>query len=194
MAIGLAAAWATLRLRRFQAVFAAIIVLPLVVPWPAAAELFLDLFANQGVVNEVTGRVAGGSGVTWLQDTHGAFAVIVLLGDLEGGAMVLPAPAVRGPHGQPARHLRGGPGGSGASGARFWRYIVIPSVRPMLVFVCIFRVLAEAQMLTSVDLFTQGGPVNSTQLGLPPARRWLFNTSSSAPLVLWARCSERRCC
>ena len=52
----------------------------------------------------------------------------------------------------------------GASGARFWRNIVVPSVRPMLVFVCIFRVLAEAQMLTSVDLLTQGGPVNSTQL------------------------------
>jgi ABC-type sugar transport system permease subunit len=162
LAIGLAAAWATLRLRRFQAVFAAIIVLPLVVPWPAAAELFLDLFANQGVVNEVIGRVAGGSGVTWLQDTHGAFAVIVLLGIWKGapwcylllvGALMASPPDIF----EAARV-------DGASGARFWRYIVIPSVRPMLVFVCIFRVLAEAQMLTSVDLLTQGGPVNSTQL------------------------------
>ena len=162
LAIGLAAAWATLRLRRFQAVFAAIVVLPLVVPWPAAAELFLDLFANQGVVNEVMGRVAGGSGVTWLQDTHGAFAVIVLLGIWKGapwcylllvGALMASPPDIF----EAARV-------DGASGARFWRYIVIPSVRPMLVFVCIFRVLAEAQMLTSVDLLTQGGPVNSTQL------------------------------
>jgi ABC-type sugar transport system permease subunit len=162
LVIGLAGAWTTLRLRRFKGVFAAVLVLPLVVPWPAAAQLFLDLFANQGVVNEVIGRLTGGSGVTWLQDMHGAFLVIVLLGIWKGapwcylllvGALMASPPDIF----EAARV-------DGASGARFWLNIVVPSIRPMLVFLCIFRVLAEAQMLTSVDLLTQGGPVNSTQL------------------------------
>jgi multiple sugar transport system permease protein len=162
LAIGLAAAWATLQLGRFKAVFAAIIVLPLVVPWPAAAELFLGLFANQGVVNETVNRVVGGGGVTWLQDAHSSFAVIVLLGVWKGapwcylllvGALMACPPDIF----EAARV-------DGAAGARFWRYIVLPSIWPMLVFVCIFRVLSEAQLLTSVDLLTQGGPVNSTQL------------------------------
>jgi ABC-type sugar transport system permease subunit len=160
--IGLAGAWTTLRLRRFKGLFAAIVVLPLVVPWPAAAELFLGLFANQGVVNQAAGQLAGGSGVTWLQDTHGAFMVIVLLGVWKGapwcylllvGALMACPPDIF----EAARV-------DGAGGARFWLNVVVPSVRPMLVFVCVFRVLAEAQMLTSVDLLTQGGPVNSTQL------------------------------
>jgi multiple sugar transport system permease protein len=162
LAIGLAAAWTTLQLGRFKAVFAAIIVLPLVVPWPAAAELFLGLFANQGVVNEAVNRVIGGGGVTWLQDTHAAFGIIVLLGVWKGapwcylllvGALMACPPDIF----EAARV-------DGAAGARFWRYVAVPSIWPMLVFVCIFRVLAEAQLLTSVDLLTQGGPVNSTQL------------------------------
>ncbi|HTT89197.1 MAG TPA: ABC transporter permease subunit, partial [Acidimicrobiales bacterium] len=162
LAIGLAGAWTTLHLRRYKAVFAAVLVLPLVVPWPAATELFLNLFANQGVVNEAVGRLTGGGGVTWLQDTHGAFLVIVLIGIWKGapwcylllvGALMACPPDIF----EAARV-------DGASGARFWLNIVVPSIRPMLVFVCIFRLLAEAQMLTSVDILTQGGPVNSTQL------------------------------
>lgn len=52
----------------------------------------------------------------------------------------------------------------GARGVSYWRYVVIPTVWPMLVFVTIFRLFTEAQMVASVNLLTQGGPFDATQL------------------------------
>lgn len=52
----------------------------------------------------------------------------------------------------------------GSRGVSFWTRIVLPSVRPMSVFVTVFRVLAETQTFTLVSLLTGGGRFGSTEL------------------------------
>lgn len=142
--LGLAAASLTLRARRGQAVLAALFILPLVVPWGTAAELFLALPQP------------------WYDRPLPAFAILVVIGIWKGvpwcyllllGALsICPAEVFE------AARI------DGARGLVFWRRILIPAIWPMFVFVIVLRILVEAQNLTPVALLTGGGPSFTTQL------------------------------
>ena len=142
--LGLVAASLTLRMRRGQAVLVALFILPLVVPWGTAADLFLTLPQQ------------------WYDRPLPAFAILVVIGIWKGvpwcyllllGALSISPAEVF----EAARVV-------GAGGVVFWRRILIPAIRPMFVFVIVLRVLTEAQNLTSVALLTSGGPSFATQL------------------------------
>jgi ABC-type glycerol-3-phosphate transport system permease component len=142
--LGLAAASLTLRARRGQAVLAALFILPLVVPWGTAADLFLALPQP------------------WYDRPLPAFAILVVISIWKGvpwcyllllGALsIAPAEVFE------AARI------DGARGVVFWRRILIPAIRPMFVFVIVLRIVIEAQNLTPVELLTGGGPSFTTQL------------------------------
>ena len=142
--LGLAAASLTLRARRGQAALVALFILPLVVPWGTAADLFLALpqpwYARPLPAFAILVVIGIWKGVPW--------CYLLLLGALSSSpAEVFEAARI-----------------DGARGVVFWRRILIPAIRPMFVFVIVLRILAEAQNLTPVALLTGGGPSFTTQL------------------------------
>ncbi len=155
--LGLAAAWMTLRVRRGQGLLAVVFLLPLVVPWTVAGALFFGLFNIHGIVDQLSQDVfGGGSSFIWLDHARLAFAVIVVFGVWKGapwcyllllGALsTCPEPIFE------AARI------DGARGFCFWWRVVLPAIRPMLVFVIVLRLLAEAQTYNSVAMLTNGGP------------------------------------
>jgi ABC-type glycerol-3-phosphate transport system permease component len=144
--LGLAAASMTLRARRGQPLLIALFILPLLVPWPAAAQLFEQapgwshLYDNSAFLSVLLIVIGIWKGTPW--------CYLLLLGALS----ISPAEVF-----EAARM-------DGAHGISYCRRILLPAVRPMLVFVVVLRILAEAQNLTSVTLLTGGGPSFSTQV------------------------------
>jgi ABC-type glycerol-3-phosphate transport system permease component len=142
--LGLVAASLTLRASRGQAVLVALFILPLVVPWGTAADLFLALPQP------------------WYDRPLPAFAILVVIGIWKGVPwcylLLLGALSISPAEVFEAARI------DGARGVVFWRRILIPAIRPMFVFVIVLRILAEAQNLTSVALLTSGGPSFTTQL------------------------------
>ena len=51
----------------------------------------------------------------------------------------------------------------GASEARVWRHVVLPSIRAAVTFVTVLLVIGAAQVFTQIYEITKGGPYNSTQ-------------------------------
>jgi ABC-type glycerol-3-phosphate transport system permease component len=142
--LGLVAASLTLRTRRGQAVLVALFILPLVVPWGTAADLFLALPQS------------------WYDRPLPAFAIVVVIGIWKGipwcYLLLLGALSISPAEVFEAARI------DGARGMVFWRRILIPAIWPMFVFVVVLRLLIEAQNLTPVALLTGGGPSFTTQL------------------------------
>jgi ABC-type sugar transport system permease subunit len=144
--LGLAAAALTVRTGRGQPLLIALFILPLVVPWPAAAQLFEQapgwshLYDNSAFLSVLLIVIGIWKGTPW--------CYLLLLGALS----ISPADVFE------AARL------DGAHGIAYCRRILLPAVRPMLVFVVVLRILAEAQNLTSVTLLTGGGPSFTTQV------------------------------
>ena len=157
VALGLAAAWMTLRVKRGQGLLAVVFLVPLVVPWTAAGTLFYGLFNIHGVADRLSQDLFGsGSSFLWFDNPRTAFGVIVAFGIWKGAPwcylLLLGALSVCPEEVFEAARI------DGARGLNFWWRVVLPSVRPMLVFVVVFRLLAEAQTYDSVAMLTNGGP------------------------------------
>lgn len=163
LVLGVGGAWLILRAGRGRAVLTTLYVLPLVIPWPTAAQLFSGMVGFNGVFDAVRSFVFGDTSVLfWNLDPKLSFAVIVAAGIWKGAPWVflLMLAAFRA---CPPELFEAGRV-DGARGSLYWRHVVIPAVWPMLVFVTVFRLFAEAQAAQSVDLLTQGGPFGATQL------------------------------
>ena len=163
VSIGLAGAWLVSHVRRGRRLLTAVYVMPLAVPWPSVATLVLGFFNAGGVLDTLRADVFGSHRlVLWLQDPTLAFVVIVLVGVWKGlpWCFLLMLAALGTCNDEVFEAARV----DGARGLSFWLGVVVPAVWPMLVFVTIFRVFGEAQTYASVDLLTQGGPANATQL------------------------------
>jgi ABC-type glycerol-3-phosphate transport system permease component len=156
-ALGLAAAWMTLRVKRIQGLLTAVFLLPLVVPWTVAGTLFYGLFNIHGVADQLSRDVfGGGSSFIWFDHPRLAFGVIVAFGIWKGAPwcylLLLGALSVCPEETFEAARI------DGARGVSFWWQIVLPAIRPMLIFVIVLRLLAEAQTFDSVAMLTNGGP------------------------------------
>jgi ABC-type glycerol-3-phosphate transport system permease component len=155
--LGLAAAWMTVRAKRGQGLLAVVFLIPLVVPWTAAATLFYGLFNIHGIADQLSQDLFGtGSSFLWFDHPRTAFGVIVAFGIWKGAPwcylFLLGALSACPEDVFEAARI------DGARGVNFWWRVVLPSVRPMLVFVIVFRFLAEAQTYYSVAMLTNGGP------------------------------------
>lgn len=163
LVVGIAGAWLVFRARRGKGLMTALFALPLVVPWSAAAALFAGVFGVGGVLQGVRAHVFGDTTpLFWNLNPWLGFAAIVAIGIWKGTpwCFLLLLAALGGcpPELFEAGRMDGGRGWS------YWRHVVLPAVWPMLIFVAIFRLFAEAQMAQSVDLLTQGGPFGATDL------------------------------
>jgi multiple sugar transport system permease protein len=157
VALGLAAAWMTLRAKRGQGLFAVFFLLPLAVPWTVAGTLFYGLFNIHGVADQVSQDVFGaGSSFLWLDHPRLAFGVIVVFGIWKGAPwcylLLLGALSACPQQVFEAARI------DGARGFSFWWRVVLPAIKPMLIFVIVLRLLAEAQTYNSVAMLTNGGP------------------------------------
>ncbi len=155
--LGLAAAWMTLRVKRGQGALAAVFLLPLVVPWTVAGTLFYGLFNIHGVADQLSQDVFGtGSSFLWLDHPRLAFGVIVVFGIWKGAPwcylLLLGALSACPDEVFEAARI------DGARGFAFWYRVVLPAIKPMLVFVVVLRIIAEAQTYNSVAMLTNGGP------------------------------------
>jgi multiple sugar transport system permease protein len=62
----------------------------------------------------------------------------------------------------------------GAKEARVWRHVVLPSIRPTIIFVLVLLIIGASQVFTQVYLLTAGGPYGSTQVLLSDAYQQAF--------------------
>ena len=161
--LGVGGAWLVYRARRGRSVLTTLYVLPLVIPWSSTATLFSGILGASSGFDGFLARLVGDTTpLAWDLDPRLAFEVIVFVGIWKGTPwcflLVLAAFSTA-----PAQLFEAGRI-DGARGLSYWRYVVIPTVGPMLIFVTIFRLFTEAQTTQSVDLLTQGGPFDATQL------------------------------
>jgi ABC-type glycerol-3-phosphate transport system permease component len=129
----------------------------LAVPWTVAGSVFYGLFNVHGVADQLSQDLFGtGSSFMWLFHPRWAFAIVVAAGIWKGAPwcylLLLGALSACPEEVLEAARV------DGARGFAFWGRVVLPSVRPMLVFVVVLRLLAEAQAYNAAAILTNGGP------------------------------------
>lgn len=146
--------------RRPRAVVSVLLSLPFAYSAAASAAVFAGLFAPAvGTLNEVLAHL-GVTGPDWLRSPAWAivsisvatawyefgFAFLVLLAALtQLDQQVIEAAAL-----------------DGASGLRMAWSVIIPMLRPSLVFLVVTQTISGLQVFTQVQVLTRGGPAGST--------------------------------
>lgn len=151
--LGLMGAWLVTRVRQGRSLFTAVYVLPLVIPWTSASTMILGFFNAGGILDDLRADFLGQhQPALWFASPRLAFAVIVAAGIWKGTPwcflLIVAALKACPPDIFEAGRV------DGARGASYWLRLVGPALRPMLVFVTIFRIFAEAQTYTLVGLLT----------------------------------------
>lgn len=143
---------------RGKAIFRVLYYLPVITPWVIVALLFKFLFVGQGgLVNYLLRDVLGliERNILWLADPIGVFVPIVLLGVWKGigwtaiialaGLQTIP------------EELEEAARVDGAGPLARLRYIILPLLRPTLVFLTVVLVLGGLNAYVSALLITDGG-------------------------------------
>jgi multiple sugar transport system permease protein len=145
----------------------AAVYIPVVTSWVVVSFIFAYIFSSQGgIANAVVGFFAGHRvSIDWTAETWTGNAVIWLLGIWKGvgWSFIIFLAALDGV----PRHLLEAARIDGAGEPRVWRHVVLPSIRPALMFVTVLLVIGGAQVFTQIYLVTKGGPYNSTQALMP---------------------------
>lgn len=167
MAIGLfAAAILTDRLPG-GVLWRAAVYIPVVTSWVVVSFVFAYIFSSEGgIANAVAGFFTGHTEtISWTAQTWTGNAVIWLIGIWKGvgWSFIIFLAALDGVPRQLLESARI----DGATEPRVWRHVVVPSIRPAVIFVLVLLVIGAAQVFTQIYLVTQGGPYNSTQALMP---------------------------
>ena len=142
----------------------ALIFIPVVTSWVIVSYMFAYLFNDQGgVVNAVLSVFAGHHvSIDWLAQTWTGNAVIWIVGIWKGVGWSF-VMFLAGLDGVPRETVEAARV-DGANEPRVWRSIVIPAIRPTIVFVFVLLVIGGTQVFQQVFLMTGGGPYNSTEV------------------------------
>jgi multiple sugar transport system permease protein len=142
----------------------ALIFIPVVTSWVIVSYVFAYIFNDQGgVANAFLSLFAGHQvSIDWLAQTWTANAVIWLVGIWKGVGWSF-VMFLAGLDGVPRETVEAGRV-DGAREFTLWRRIVLPAIRPTMVFVFVLLVIGGTQVFTQVYLLTDGGPYNSTQV------------------------------
>ena len=186
MAIGLfAAALVTDRLPG-RGFLRALIFIPVITSWVVVSYIFAYIFAQQGgVANGILSLLSGHTvQIDWLAQTWTGNAVIWLVSIWKGvgWSFILFLAALDGVD----RTLVESSRVDGAKESRVWRNVVIPSIRPTIMFVLVLLVIGASQVFTQVYVLTNGGPYGSTASLLTYAYGTafgLFNFSYAAAIA-----------
>ncbi|MDU0326367.1 sugar ABC transporter permease [Microbacterium sp. KSW2-21] len=160
-------------LRRASALVRTLVFFPIVLPTAAVAQLFVKLFEivpQRGPVNSFA-EAFGFGAVDWLGQPDTAFLIIVAMDVwrsmgfyavlLYAGLVAIPDDVIE------AARL---------DGAKRWslvRYIVLPSILPVLLSTVIFSINGTIKVFDSVFALTGGGPNGATT----PLTLLMFKTS-----------------
>jgi len=151
-----------------------LVFIPVVTSWVVASYVFAYIFADQGgLANTVLTFFAGHKvQIDWLAQTWTGNAVIWILSIWKGvgWSFIMFLAAL---DGVPRTLMESGRV-DGATEPRIWRHVVLPAIRPTMVFVLVLLVIGASQVFTQVYLLTSGGPYGSTQVLLGDAYQQAF--------------------
>ena len=158
--VGVMLAVVLARRKRGMSVFRAIFVIPLMVNGVASTVTWRSLFnTSAGWINYFLHRLGLGQ-PNWLGDSHTAMPTIIFIDAWAGVpivAIIVMAGIMMLPH-EPMEAARI----DGASSFAVFRYIVLPGIRPVLVFAVMFRVIDLFRQFAEFQLVTGGGPGTAT--------------------------------
>ena len=147
---------------RGVAFFRALFFIPYLTPIVAIATLFIFLYEpERGWINQAL-RAIGINGPKWLQSTEWSLPALILMKVWKsvGYYIVL---FLAGLQGIP-RDLYDAAAVDGANQLRRVRFVTLPLLSPMLLFVLVIAVISSFQDFDQIAVMTRGGPVNSTNV------------------------------
>ncbi|PTX61324.1 carbohydrate ABC transporter membrane protein 1 (CUT1 family) [Melghirimyces profundicolus] len=150
---------------KFKITFRTVYYLPIVTSWIVVAFLFKYLFAggeggvvNYGLMNlGIIDRPIG-----WLQNQWTAMVVIWLfhIWKTVGWVLVVYLAALQGI----PRHLYEAAAIDGANGIQQFRNVIIPTIKPVTLFVVIQLIMGAFNIFPQVYFLTNGGPMGQTEV------------------------------
>jgi multiple sugar transport system permease protein/sn-glycerol 3-phosphate transport system permease protein len=145
---------------RLYAVLRGIIFMPHYISMVVAAMVFTWIYNGQyGMLNRITSFL-GMEPVQWLTDPSTALPALVAVSVWKGVgfAMML---FISGMRSIPVEYYEAA-AIDGASGFRRFRHITLPLLSPMTLFLVITTFISSMQVFQSIDIMTNGGPLQAT--------------------------------
>ena len=144
---------------RFRSLFRTAYYLPVMTSLVVVATIWVMLYNKNGLFNSVLQGI-GLPKIGWLSDPHFALISIVLASVWQGFGFetVVFLAALQ----SISRELYEAAMMDGAGAWAQFRYITLPSLRPVIVFVYIIGIIGSYQVFDQVFVMTSGGPVYST--------------------------------
>lgn len=143
-------------------VFRALWYVPVITSGAIMAKMWLSfLNYNSGIFNSVI-RLFSGEAINWLNEPFWATLWIIVFSIWKsvGGTVVLFLAGLQGID----KTLYEAAYVDGAYGIKIVRYITIPLLKPMILFILITGIIGSFQIFEPVQLITNGGPFNSTNV------------------------------
>jgi multiple sugar transport system permease protein/sn-glycerol 3-phosphate transport system permease protein len=138
-----------------------VIFMPYYISMVIVSMIFLWIFNGQfGLANEVM-SLFGMEPIHWLTNQNTALWVLVIVSVWKGVgfAMII---FIAGLRGIPIEYYEA----SGIDGANKWwqfRHITLPLLSPITLFLVVTNFISSMQVFQSVDIMTNGGPLDSTK-------------------------------
>jgi multiple sugar transport system permease protein len=152
-------AWLLARARRAQAFFRAAIFFPATLSMVVISLVFKSLYAQEGLLNGWL-AAAGLPRVAWLLDVKLALPSIMLM-DVWSSVGYYAILILAGRKTLPEDQLEAARL-EGLSSGEVERRIVLPHLRPVLLFVVLLNTIRAFQIFIEVFVLTRGGPLEST--------------------------------
>lgn len=143
-----------------RAVFRTIFFLPSITPMVVIALIWIWLYTPDGMLNGILG-VFGLPQPNWLNDTNTAMPAVVIMSIWQAVGYYT-AIYIAGLADIP-KDFYDAAKVDGASRLQEIRYITVPLLRNVTLFVTVTLAIAAFQMFTQVYVMTQGGPINATE-------------------------------
>jgi multiple sugar transport system permease protein len=139
--------------------FRSALYVPHIVSLTAVSMVWLWMYSQNGLINEVFSAF-GWSGQSWLLDQDSALnaASAMRIWKALGSNMVLLLAGLQGI----AQHLYEAARVDGAGPWQIFRYVTLPGLRPILVYVVTMDIIYLAQGFAEIFVLTKGGPLGST--------------------------------
>lgn len=147
-----------------RGLFRALFYIPTLTSAAVTAQVaFAFISPFDGILNEIL-KLLGHNIVVWTIDPFWmrTFIIIYSIWRGVGGPVVLFLAALQGIH----REIYEAAMVDGATGRDMLRYITLPLLRPMIIFVLVTGMIGSFQIFESVLLMSKGGPANKTNVML----------------------------
>lgn len=169
LAITLPLAWLLETISRYKTLYRMIYFMPVLTSSVGVALIWMSMYDPQsGWINAIL-RMVGAKPVAWLSDPRAGFAgisvamwavILAYLWQDYGYNMVIFIAALQGV----PQDLKEAAMIDGATSWQIFTRLIIPLIRPTLLFVCVMTMLSSFQVFDIIQVMTDGGPANQTQV------------------------------